>query len=119
MTNKLEINDLRPVLSHCTHLIYRYAGMNLENQEVILLYPNIDTGTAKFLPLLITHVKRNFPDLKVYLGIGGNDVPYEKTHEYRTFVSFIQVSQLGTIVTYKLEILFIYFILIYSFILVI
>ena len=93
--------------------------MNLENQEVILLYPNIDTGTAKFLPLLITHVKRNFPDLKVYLGIGGNDVPYEKTHEYRTFVSFIQVSQLGTIVTYKLEILFIYFILIYSFILVI
>ena len=92
--------------------------MNLENQEVILLYPNIDTSVANFFPHLITHVKRNIPDLKVYLGIVGNDVPYEKNHEYLTFVSFIQVSQLGTIVTYKLEILLIYFVLIYSFILV-
>ena len=28
VTNKLEINNLRPVFSHCTHLIYRYICWN-------------------------------------------------------------------------------------------
>ena len=70
--------------------------MNVENQQVVLLYPNIDTGAGNFLGRLITHVRRNFPDLKVYLGIGGNNLPYDKTDQYFYFVSFIQVSQLGT-----------------------
>ena len=89
MLNELEIKDLRPALSHCTHLIYRYPGIKLENPRF-----------GDFIHRLITHVKRNFPDLKVYLGIGGNQVPYETTFDYLFFVSFIDTSQLGTIVTY-------------------
>ena len=96
MPNQFEIDDLRPALSYCTHLIYGYAEINVENHEVIVQYPNIDTDAGHFLYRLITQIKRNFLDLKIYLSIGGNDDPYEKTHEYLTLVSFTQVRQLGT-----------------------
>ena len=101
MPNNFDIDDLRPALSHCTHLIYRYARTNVDTHGFDILFPIIETRTEKFLVRLITHVKKNFPDLKVYLGIGGNHVPYEKTFDYLFFVSFIEVSQLRTIVTYS------------------
>ena len=101
MPNEFKIDDLRRALSPCTHLIYRYVGMNSENEQAVLIYPNIDTGAGNFLDRLITHVRRNFPDLKVYLGIGGKNLPFEKTDEYIHFVSFSEVSQLCTIVNYS------------------
>ena len=91
MPNKFEINDLRPALSHCTHLIYGYAGINAETHEVIPLHPNIDTGAGYSLYRLVTYLKQNFPELRVYLSIGGNEDPYEETHKYLTVVSFTQV----------------------------
>ena len=96
MPSKFEIDDLRPALSHCTHLIYGYAGINAETHEVIPLHPNIDTGAGYALYRLVPQLKKSFPNLKVYLSIGGTEDPYEGTHKYLTLVSFTRVSQLGT-----------------------
>ncbi|XP_046478950.1 chitinase-like protein Idgf4 [Neodiprion pinetum] len=79
---KFQMEDLRPALSLCTHLVYGYAGINAETHEATPLHPNIDTGAGYAFFRTVTQFKRTFPDLKVYLSIGGNDDPYEETHKY-------------------------------------
>ncbi|KAI4483190.1 hypothetical protein M0804_008245 [Polistes exclamans] len=81
---KFQIEDVRPALSLCTHLIYGFAGINPDTFEVIPLNPNLDTGAGYAYYRLSTQLKKSFPDLKVYLGIGGNADPYEDTHKYLT-----------------------------------
>ncbi|XP_076180390.1 imaginal disc growth factor 4 isoform X2 [Ptiloglossa arizonensis] len=79
---KFGIDDVRPALSLCTHLIYGYAGLNAETFEVVPLNPNLDTATGYAYYKLAVELRRSFPDLKVYLGIGGNADPEEDTHKY-------------------------------------
>ncbi|KAG7212241.1 hypothetical protein KM043_012572 [Ampulex compressa] len=55
-----------------------------ENFEVIPLNPTLDTGAGYSYYRLATQLKRTFPDLKIYLGIGGNADPEEDTHKYLT-----------------------------------
>ncbi|XP_001599305.1 chitinase-like protein Idgf4 [Nasonia vitripennis] len=81
---KFQVDDLRPALSLCTHLIYGFAGINAANFEVVPLNPNLDTGAGYGFYRLVTQLKRQFPELKVYLSIGGNADPYEETHKYLT-----------------------------------
>ncbi|XP_012288384.1 chitinase-like protein Idgf4 isoform X2 [Orussus abietinus] len=81
---KFQVDDLRPALSLCTHLIYGFAGINANDFEVVPLNPSLDTGAGYAFYRLVTQLKRSFPDLKVYLGIGGNADPYEDTHKYLT-----------------------------------
>ena len=80
-------------MSHCTHLIYGYAGINAETHEVIPLHPNIETVSSYPLYLLVPHLKKTFPTLKVYLSIGGTEDADEETHKYLTLVSFTLVSE--------------------------
>lgn len=84
---KFQVEDLRPALSFCTHLVYGYAGINAADHEVVPLHPNLDTGAGYAFYRLVTQLKRAFPDLKVYLSIGGNADPYEETHKYLAVVS--------------------------------
>ncbi|XP_053984569.1 chitinase-like protein EN03 isoform X1 [Hylaeus volcanicus] len=79
---KFQIDDVRPALALCTHLIYGYAGINAETFEVVPLHPNLDTGAGYAYYRLATQLKRDFPELKIYLGIGGNADPEEDTHKY-------------------------------------
>ena len=84
---KFLVEDLRPALALCTHLVYGWAGINAADHEVIPLNPSLDTGAGYSFYRLVTQLKRSFPDLKVYLSIGGNADPYEDTHKYLTVVS--------------------------------
>ncbi|XP_076632361.1 imaginal disc growth factor 4 isoform X2 [Colletes latitarsis] len=79
---KFQLDDVRPALSLCTHLVYGFAGINAENFEVLSLNPNLDTGAGYAYYRLVTQLRRDYPDLKVYLGIGGNADPVEDTHKY-------------------------------------
>ncbi|XP_014205673.1 chitinase-like protein Idgf4 [Copidosoma floridanum] len=81
---KLKVDDLKPALSLCTHLIYGFAGIKPDTFEVSSLNPNLDTGAGYGLYRQVTHLKREYPELKVYLSIGGNADPYEETHKYLT-----------------------------------
>lgn len=81
---KFQVDDLKPALSLCTHLIYGFAGISATDFSVTPLNPNIDTGAGYGLYKLVTQLKRSFPELKVYLSIGGNADPYEETHKYLT-----------------------------------
>ncbi|XP_047351207.1 chitinase-like protein EN03 [Vespa velutina] len=81
---KFQLEDVRPALSLCTHLIYGFAGINPDTFEIISLNPNLDTGAGYAYYRLTTQLKKSFPDLKVYLSIGGNADPYEETHKYLT-----------------------------------
>lgn len=90
--SKFQIDDLRPALSYCTHLVYGYAGLNAENHEAVPLNPHLDTGTGYAFYQLVLQLKSSFPDLKVYLSIGGNADPYEETHKYLTVVSHVDFS---------------------------
>ncbi|KAG7212246.1 hypothetical protein KM043_012576 [Ampulex compressa] len=79
---KFEINDVEPALSLCTDLVYGYAGINAENFEVISLNPKLDTGASYAYYRLVTYLRKSFPNLKIYLGIGGNADPEDKTNKY-------------------------------------
>ncbi|XP_043261071.1 chitinase-like protein Idgf4 isoform X2 [Colletes gigas] len=79
---KFQLDDVRPALSLCTHLVYGFAGISPENFEVLSLNPNLDTGAGYAYYRLVTQLRRDYPDLKVYLGIGGNADPVEDTHKY-------------------------------------
>ena len=68
-------------------MIYGFAGINAQTFEVIPLNPSLDTGAGYGHYKLVTQLKRSFPELKIYLGIGGNADPYEETHKYLTVVS--------------------------------
>ncbi|XP_015600167.1 chitinase-like protein EN03 [Cephus cinctus] len=79
---KFQVDDLRPALSLCTHLVYGFAGINADTLEVVPLNPNLDTGAGYAFYRMVPQLKRSFPDLKVYLSVGGNADPYESTHKY-------------------------------------
>ncbi|XP_076378568.1 imaginal disc growth factor 4 isoform X1 [Megalopta genalis] len=79
---KFQLDDARSALSLCTHLIYGFAGITSDNFEVQSLNPNLDTGAGYAYYRLVPQLKKAFPDLKVYLSIGGNADPPEETHEY-------------------------------------
>ncbi|OAD57983.1 Chitinase-like protein Idgf4 [Eufriesea mexicana] len=79
---KFQLDDVRSALSLCTHLIYGFAGINAETFEVVPLNPSLDTGAGYSYYKLTTQLKRSFPELKIYLSIGGNADPEDGTHKY-------------------------------------
>ncbi|XP_003702512.1 imaginal disc growth factor 4 isoform X2 [Megachile rotundata] len=79
---KFQLDDVRPALSLCTHLIYGFAGIKSETYEVVPLNPNLDTGAGYSYYKLATQLKKSFPELKVYLSIGGNADPDDEVHKY-------------------------------------
>lgn len=83
---KFNIDDLKPALGMCTHLVYGFAGIKADTFEAVPLRPDLDTGAGYGFYKGVTQMKRIFPDLKVYLSIGGNADPYEDTHKYLTLV---------------------------------
>ncbi|KAL6261127.1 hypothetical protein P5V15_008656 [Pogonomyrmex californicus] len=78
---KFQIEDVRLALSLCTHLIYGYAHIN-SDFEIVPGSPSLDTGSGYSYYRLATQLKRSFPDLKVYLSVGGNSDPYDEEHKY-------------------------------------
>nr|XP_034185610.1 chitinase-like protein Idgf4 isoform X2 [Osmia lignaria] len=79
---KFQLEDVRSALSLCTHLIYGFAGIKSDTFEVVPLNPNLDTGAGYSYYKLATQLKKSFPELKVYLSIGGNADPEDETHKY-------------------------------------
>ncbi|XP_017876180.1 chitinase-like protein EN03 isoform X2 [Ceratina calcarata] len=79
---KFQLDDVRSALNLCTHLIYGFAGIKADTYEVTPLNPNLDTGSGYSYYKLTTQLKRSFPELKIYLGIGGNADPDFETHKY-------------------------------------
>lgn len=84
---KFQLDDVQSALSLCTHLIYGFAGINAETFEVVPLKPSLDTGVGYSYYKLVTQLKRTFPNLKIYLSIGGNADPDDETHKYLVLVS--------------------------------
>lgn len=80
-----QIEDVKPALSLCTHLIYGYAYIN-SDYEITPAFPNLDTGSGYGYYRLATQLKRQYPDLKVYLSVGGNADPYDEEHKYLVLV---------------------------------
>ncbi|XP_018313331.1 chitinase-like protein Idgf4 isoform X1 [Mycetomoellerius zeteki] len=78
---KFQLEDVKSALSLCTHLVYGYAHIN-SNFEIVPGSPNLDTGSGYSYYRLATQLKRSFPDLKVYLSVGGNSDPYDEEHKY-------------------------------------
>ncbi|XP_012226314.1 chitinase-like protein Idgf4 isoform X2 [Linepithema humile] len=78
---QFQLEDVRNALSLCTHLIYGYAHIN-SDYEIVPGSPNLDTGSGHSYYRLATQLKRSFPDLKIYLSVGGNSDPYDEEHKY-------------------------------------
>ncbi|XP_029178705.1 chitinase-like protein Idgf4 isoform X2 [Nylanderia fulva] len=78
---KFQLDDVRSALSLCTHLVYGYAHIN-SDFEIVPGSPNLDTGSGYSYYRLTTQLKRSFPDLKIYLSVGGNSDPYDDEHKY-------------------------------------
>ncbi|KAL0106418.1 hypothetical protein PUN28_016264 [Cardiocondyla obscurior] len=78
---KFQLEDVKPALSLCTHLIYGYAHIN-SDFEIVPGSPSLDTGSGYSYYRLATQLKRTYPDLKIYLSVGGNSDPYDEEHKY-------------------------------------
>lgn len=85
---KFQLDDVRAALSLCTHLVYGYAHIN-SDFEIVPGSPSLDTGSGYSYYRLATQLKRSFPDLKIYLSVGGNSDPYDEEHKYLVLVSTI------------------------------
>ncbi|KAF7987648.1 hypothetical protein HCN44_003511 [Aphidius gifuensis] len=83
---KFKLDDLKPALEVCTHLVYGFAGIEAGTFKAISLHPSIDTGAGFGFYKQVTQLKRTYPAIKFYLSIGGNDDPYEETHKYLTLL---------------------------------
>lgn len=92
------MDDVRSALSLCTHLIYGFAGVNTDTFEVVPLNPSLDTGVGYSYYKLATQLKRSFPELKIYLSIGGNADPEDEAHRYLVLVSTLNL------ISFKLDI---------------
>lgn len=84
------MDDVQSALSLCTHLIYGFAGINTETFEIVPLKPTLDTGAGYSYYKLVTQLKRTFPNLKIYLSVGGNADPEDETHKYLVLVSIFE-----------------------------
>ncbi|XP_032684923.1 chitinase-like protein Idgf4 [Odontomachus brunneus] len=78
---KFQLEDVKPALSLCTHLIYGYAHIN-SDFEIVPGSVNLDTGSGYSYYRLATQLKRTYPDIKIYLSVGGNSDPYDEEHKY-------------------------------------
>lgn len=65
-------SDIEPALSSCTHLVYGYAGINADNYKIAPLISNEELNESHGLFKQITSFKRQFPNLKVLLSVGGD-----------------------------------------------
>nr|UWY63829.1 chitinase-like protein Idgf1 [Sarcophaga peregrina] len=65
---QLPQTDLEQGLEFCTHLIYGYAGLTRESFEIFSL--NVDRDMFHYRQ--ITALKAKFPQLKIYLSVGGD-----------------------------------------------
>ncbi|XP_061400484.1 chitinase-like protein Idgf1 [Musca vetustissima] len=65
---KFPLASLEYGLQFCTHLMYGYAGLTRESFEIASL--NVDLDMFHFRQ--ITEMKKTFPDLKIFLSLGGD-----------------------------------------------
>lgn len=59
----------------CTHLVYGYAGIDPLNNKLTSLNPTLDLDQGKGNYRIITTLKRDNPNLKVLLSVGGDSDP--------------------------------------------
>ncbi|KAG8039870.1 hypothetical protein G9C98_000599 [Cotesia typhae] len=81
---KFQIDDLKPAIPFCTHLVYGFAGIDSNSFEAIPLHPNLDTGAGYSFYRIVNQLRQTSPHLKVYLSVGGDADPDYDTHKYLT-----------------------------------
>ncbi|XP_066141892.1 chitinase-like protein Idgf4 isoform X1 [Euwallacea fornicatus] len=89
---KFDLAFIDPALQFCTHLIYGYAGIKEENNNIIPLDESLDINKQNYKQ--VTDLKRRFPGLRVLLSVGGNqDISGEdsdKNMKYRTLLESVE-----------------------------
>lgn len=80
---KVTLENIEPALSQCTDLVYGYAGIDGSNNKIKSLLPDVETNPTNGQYKLVTSFKSKFPNLKVFLSIGGDadDGESEKYHK--------------------------------------
>ncbi|XP_053665481.1 chitinase-like protein Idgf4 isoform X1 [Anopheles marshallii] len=68
---KVSLADIDVALPFCTHLVYGYAGIDVETHKAVSRQPNLDLDTGKGNYRTVTQLKSKYPSLKVLLGLGG------------------------------------------------
>lgn len=79
-------SDLEPALSFCTHLCYKSAIIQPDTYKVVPLNENLDVDRAHDNYRAITNLKRQHPQLKTLLTVGGDD-DIDDTQKYNHVVS--------------------------------
>jgi hypothetical protein len=69
---KVTVEEIKPALAFCTHLIYGFAEIDDDDYQVEPIDKKLDLDKGKGQYRLVTSLKRSHPTLKVFLGLGGN-----------------------------------------------
>jgi chitinase len=65
------LENIEPALSQCTDLVYGYAGIDGATNKIKSLLPDVETNPTNGQYKLVTSFKSKFPNLKVFLSLGG------------------------------------------------
>ncbi|XP_066904777.1 chitinase-like protein EN03 [Halyomorpha halys] len=87
-TAKVTVDDLKPGLSHCTHLIYGYAAINDDNYHLEPIDKKLDLDTDKGQGLWkkVAALKKAQPGLLILLSVGG----YEDTDDMDKYLDVLE-----------------------------
>ena len=69
---KVTVEEIKPALQYCTHLVYGFAEIDDDDYNVEPLDKKLDLDKGKGQYRLVTGLKRSHPNLKVFLSVGGN-----------------------------------------------
>jgi GH18 family chitinase len=80
---KVTLENIEPALAQCTHLVYGYAGIDGSTNKIKSLLPDVETNPTNGQFKLATGFKTKYPNLKVFLSLGGgaDEGESEKYHK--------------------------------------
>lgn len=78
----MTIDELRPALSMCTHLIYGHVGINGESSKIASINPILDLNYGFGYFRKVTQLKNDYPNLKVLLSVGGGADQFGESGKY-------------------------------------
>ncbi|XP_067628865.1 chitinase-like protein Idgf5 [Eurosta solidaginis] len=76
---QMSIQDLEPALQFCQFLVYGYAGIDPETYQLRPLNKDLDIARNHYRT--ITSLRRNHPQLLIYLSVGGDRDIASNIHE--------------------------------------
>ncbi|XP_052871680.1 chitinase-like protein Idgf4, partial [Anopheles cruzii] len=92
LAGKVTLADIGEALPFCTHLLYGYAGIDVNTHRIRALNEDLDLESGKGHFRAATELKNKFPGLQVFLSIGAYYDLNEENHSLK-YLSLLESDE--------------------------